>query len=213
LLLRSLNLPAIIIYKTTNDEYQQGYDLLIKEYKNFQFIKQINFKEEVISNLDDYFMFLCDDDCMIEPFDINGKDFQYFKEHEEILCLSIRLSPYFDGAPEMINNTWRWVRRKHSWGYPMSVSSTIFSNRYVPGKELMLCCSTPKIINNLANQVQTKYRFRNLKISIEQLNDLFLLGNRISLKHMKSRAQYALNCFLMVEYKMITDLSVKGERM
>jgi hypothetical protein len=104
LLLRTLNLQSKVIY-TYDEEFKSGYDKLILMYPNVEFILQTNFKQQVIENLGKYTLFLVDDDIMIESFDENCREFQEFKNDQNIICLSLRLTPYYKGAPQMINNT------------------------------------------------------------------------------------------------------------
>jgi hypothetical protein len=224
LLLQGLTLPTTILY-TYDPEFEAGYKKLIKMYSEFDFVKEINFKEQLIKLLNsEYILFLVDDDFVVEPFDINCKEFEQFKNNRLILCLSLRLAINFKEVPSFFpGNIWRWKNHHHSWGYPMSVTSTIFRRKDIlpiiknsnfnnpneleiilrqhpPERPYMSCCDTAKFCNNLANQIQTKYKFKNLHISPLELEEKFLSGKRISLQKMREKALEANYCFIMEPY-------------
>jgi hypothetical protein len=223
LLLRSLNMPAVVIY-TYDPDFKRGYEKLIDIYPSVKFIRQTNLKEQIIQNLGDYTMFEVDDAVMIEHFSKDCPEFKEFKSNPDILCLSLRMSPNYSGAPIFKNNTWAWRGLRHSWGYPMSVSSHIFRRddilptilksemeipndlevalrRNPPDRPLMLCFTKPKMITNEANNVQTKYPTPNFGVSVRELEDRFLKGERLSLEYIKEVAKQAKNCFIRVDYK------------
>jgi len=125
LLLRNLNMPAIVLY-TYDPEFRLGYEKLISLYPSVKFIRETNFKEQLKENIGEYTMFLVDDDIMIEHFDEDCPEFIEFKKNQDIVCLSLRISPEYNRAPILKNNTWRWKGERKDWGYPMSVTSSIF---------------------------------------------------------------------------------------
>jgi hypothetical protein len=231
LLLRSLNLPASVIY-TYDPAFKSGYDKLITMYPKVNFVLETDFKSQIIECLErspeDYVLFLVDDDVMIEPFaEKNCPQFEEFKKNPEIICLSLRLAPYYEGAPKMNDNIWNWQGLKHDWGYPMSVSAHIFRKKDIlpimtkgefenpndlevllrknpPNKPLMVCVNQPNIINTPANVVQTKYRlnrFGNAGISPEEMNEKFINGQRISLNDIIEKAKASKACFLVMDFK------------
>lgn len=225
-LLRSLNMPATVIY-TYDPVFKSGYDKLIGIYPKVNFVLEFDFKKQVIENLGEYTLFLVDDDVMIKPFDENCPELEEFKTNQDIVGLSLRLAPYYEDAPKFQNNTWSWRGLKHDWGYPMSVSAHIFRKQDIlpiivngvfntpndlevllrknpPNKPIMMCMDRPSIINVPANQVQTKYRqnrFKNMGIPAEGINEKFLSGLRISLEDIVEKARYSKSCFLMIDYK------------
>lgn len=226
LLLRNLNMPATILF-THEPEFQKGYEKLMKMYPNFKFVKENNFKKQIIKLIGDseYVMFLCDDDIMLEHFNEDCPEFKLFKMDEEIICLSLRAKGSYKYAPSLINNEWKWKGERKDWGYPMSVTSHIFRSedilqtikrenfktpgglemklrRNPPERDLMLCFDQPKTINNLANRVQNKYPTPNhLGIPLEELEKRFLNGDLLSLKHIKKIAKDAISCFIMTHYE------------
>jgi hypothetical protein len=226
LLLQDLTLPATILY-TYDPEFEAGYNKLIPIYPNFTFIKEDDFKKQTIELLkDEYILFLVDDDFQTEQFDIGCKEFEQFKNNpRKIISFSLRLCPAFaNNIPFKEYNLWEWKKYWHSFGYPMSVSSTIFRKndilpimvehdfnnpneleitlrKYRQYKPYMGCCDTVKFANVLANQVQTQYKFKNMKTPLKELEEKFLSEQRISLKKMREKAKKADYCFLMENYE------------
>ena len=226
LLLRSLNIPATILF-TYDPEFEEGYNKLIKMYPNFDFVKETDFKRQIIvlSKSKKYVMFLCDDDIMINPFDKECSEFYEFKKDNDILCLTLRLCKKYQRAPSsMKDNKWEWKNEPKDWGYPMSVTSNIFRRddilpvmereiftnpnnlevklrRNAPDRPLMMCFDEPKIINNLANQVQKQYPNPNhANVSLIELNQRFLNGEKLSLKYIKEKAKESNCCFLATDF-------------
>jgi hypothetical protein len=225
ILLESCNLKSVVIY-SYDEEFKSGYDKLRTIYLNQEFIEQVDFREDVIKNLGEYTMFLCDDDICINEFDEEVHEkFKIFKDYkDEILCLSLRLAPFMREAPVMnSDNEWEWKDRYRSWGYPMSVSSTIFRKKdilpimikeefnnpvelevllrnNIPNKPYMICCDKPYFINNLANHV-IPGKYRTSKLSLHYLEEMFLSGKKISLEKMKEKARKADYCFMVEKYE------------
>ena len=224
LLLRGLTVPATVLY-ARDPEFKAGYDAVIEMYPEVKFIRETNFKENLLKMTGDageYVMFLADDDVMIESFGEDCPEFAEFKKNPEIVCLSLRMAPYHDDAPVFKNKTWEWRGLKHSFGYPMSASSHVFRKndilpamargvfrnaneleivlrRNPPNRPLMMCFEKPKLINNPVNRTQSKHP-RNLKIFADDFEKRFLKGERLSLQDMREKAVGAKNCFLMTEY-------------
>jgi len=225
LLLRSLNIPVVVIY-TFDPEFEKGYEKLKKLYPDTLFILQKNFRDQILSNLGKYTMFLVDDDVMIGAFDENCPEFTWFKKNPKIICLSLRMSPHLErGRPPISDdNTWVWRGQPHSWGYPMSVSAHIFRLEDIepaiashdmtlphhlehvlranpPDRPLMLCFDQPKIVNNQANLVQSEYWSKNLGIDPHDLEKRFLNGERLSLEYIKEKSKGAKDCFVRIHYQ------------
>lgn len=73
--------------------------------------------------------------------------------------------------------------------------------KYLPDKPLMKCFDKPKFISNLANQVQTKYKFDNLHISVAELEERFLKGERLSLERIQQYANASRRVLMEVPYE------------
>ena len=59
----------------------------------------------------------------------------------------------------------------------------------------MLCFDKPRIINNLANQVQMQHPHENAEISLIKLEQEFLNDNLLSLLDIKEKAKKSDSCF------------------
>jgi len=235
LLLRNLTVPATVQY-TCDPEFKAGYEKLTGMYPNISFVKETEFKKTLLNLLKsggEYVMFLVDDDVALAPFSEDCPEFAEFKKNPDILCLSLRAAPYYKGAPVMTNNTWNWKSAKWSFGYPMSASSHIFRKadifpvladkdavvdipndievelaKKLPARPLMMCFDKPKFISNLANQVQSKYAFKNLHMPVEALEERFLKGERLSLEHMRRCAERSKRVLMEVPYEWEKDSPV-----
>ena len=218
LLLRSLNIPAVVLY-TCDSEFERGYEKLIGMYPEVEFILQTDFKIQVMDFVrrGEYVLFLTDDDVMVEDF----VEFDGFGD--DVVSMSLALHPRF-------GNKWEWKEHHGSkwlvrlWGYPMSIGSCIFKskdilpiienddvpnpnhlerilNANIPDKPFMMCADAMKIVNNAANQVQTEFHCNVSGVTAEELEELFLNGGRISLEDIKEKAKVAKSYRLVTEYK------------
>jgi len=98
LLLRSMEKKFFninIIYKSSNDKFERGYDKLIKEnsINNINWVKEKNFKKNVLEVLqnskNEYFCFFTDDDVFFEKLNIEKVEKQM--NNDDIFCFSLRL--------------------------------------------------------------------------------------------------------------------------
>ncbi len=224
LLLRSLSIPASVLY-TYDPEFKKGYSTVIKMHPKFNFVKQDNFKLQLIKFVkeSDYVLFLTDDDVMIEPFNQDFEEIKEFIKDTNVASLSLALSSKVAGKK------WEWNKyrgnyRLRMYGYPMSVDSCIFRsldilpvikkyditnpnyletylNQNIPNRPKMMCFDTPKIINNSVNQVQSDFPAHTFGISTHELEKRFLKGERLSLEDIKEKAKTAKYYRLKEEYR------------
>jgi len=224
LLLRSLTIPATVLY-TYDSKFKAGYEKLIKMYPKINFIKQTDFKSQLVKFVKSspYILFLTDDDVIIEPFSEDCSELTEFKNNPKILSLSLGLSSKVAGKK------WEWKKyrgnyRLRMWGYPMSIDSCIFRkedilptiltcdiknpnyletflNLNIPDRPLMMCFDTPRIINNSVNQVQKDFPAHTIGISLEELERKFLNGERLSLDDIRQKAKSARYYRIKVAYE------------
>lgn len=222
LLLRSMkrftDFKDIYITYMHNDEYKKGYERVIKENPDVRFeYREKYLKDYLMKELDKpYVMFSPDDDVFIGKVSLKDKQFKQFVINPDILCFSLRLGKNcnycFDQdvsvkVPEMINGTWVWREHGLDWGYPMSVSCTIFRTSEIKScleqidfvipshieaqlwqkplpQQLMLCYPKQKVLEMPINLVQTEFiNNRTGNIGIEYLNQEFMKGKQIDLDH------------------------------
>lgn len=131
-----------ILYKYSNQKFKSGYDKIIKKYKNVLFIKENNFKRDLLSMIKEnkYSIFFVDDIVWKEPFSLNCKEFENFKKDKSILTLSLRLHPNliycYTANVNMIpllNNVWNWRGLPGDYGYPMSLDGHFFRTEEIIG--------------------------------------------------------------------------------
>ncbi|MCK9445479.1 hypothetical protein M0Q50_01130 [bacterium] len=125
-----------IIYTYSNDEFKKGYDKLINYYIDIDFIKEQDFKNDVLKNIDlkkKYTSFFVDDIIFKNKFSINDNEFKIFENDKSILCLSLRLHPrlnycYAANSPMKPSNKtlFEWEYESGDNNYPMSVDMNIF---------------------------------------------------------------------------------------
>ena len=139
-------------------------------------------------------------------------DFKGFDE--DTVSLGLGLYPRF-------GTKWEWKSYRaargfalRTWGYPMAVGSSVFRtsdivpiiennnvdspnhlemvlHENIPDKPYMECLDSRRVINNSANQVQREFRNSNLGISLDELEDRFIDGQRISLKDIVEKTKGA----------------------
>lgn len=136
-----------ILYTYSNDEYKLGYERLIShlgfasDFKNdnLNFVKETNFKKDLLSLIDDkndFTVFFVDDIVWKNSFSIEDDKFKIFKQNNLVLCLSLRLHKNLTYCyPAKINmtppkfdsdNTFRWRGQSGDYGYPMSLDGHFF---------------------------------------------------------------------------------------
>jgi hypothetical protein len=133
-----------LLYTTSNVYYKKGYQQLKKKYKKVKFIKERNFKIDLIDNIDEdkeYTVFFVDDIAWKEPFSINCNELHLMKDDSDILCLSLRLDPNLTYCyaynsemklPELDHNLcWNWAGVEGDFGYPMSLDGHIFRTKEI----------------------------------------------------------------------------------
>lgn len=214
LLLRSLSIPCVVLY-TFDPEFEAGYKKLRKIHPKVKFIKQKDFKTDLLKIIEksENVLFLTDDDVMIDSFSWRSRNFKEFKNDSSVATLSLSLNPNVAGRK------WKWSDyrgnyRLRMWGYPMSVDSCVFRtndiietiknnemknpnfletalNLNIPERHFMMCCDSIKIINNSVNQVQTDFPAHTLGIKTQELEKQFLSGKRLSLSDIKEKAKKA----------------------
>lgn len=135
-----------ILYTYSNDAFKKGYDRLINmEYTNVNFVKENNFKLNLINLVDEsvnFTIFFVDDIVFKNNFNFYDNQMDIFKNDNEILCRSLRLHPNLTYCYPMkleINkypnfledNIFYWKGEQGPYGYPMSVDGHIFRTKEV----------------------------------------------------------------------------------
>lgn len=143
-----------ILYTYSNENFKKGYDILIEEYDDVNFIKENNFKEDLLNLIENkkYTIFFVDDIIFKEDFSLDCEEFKIFEEQKDILCLSLRLHPnliycYAAGIPMrkpiFKNNIWEWKGKDGDYGYPMSVDANVYRTSEIKEKLEILNYKNP----------------------------------------------------------------------
>lgn len=130
---------TFVLYAVSDDEYQYGYDQLIKKHKKIKFIKEQNFKRDMLENINvdnKYTVFLVDDIVWKESFSVECRELELLDKDLDIICLSLRLDQYLTYCyacdidmrrPEFDQQMrWQWDGQDGDFGYPMSLDGHIF---------------------------------------------------------------------------------------
>jgi hypothetical protein len=134
-----------VLYTYSNNEFKKGYDILIEnKLSNVVFIKETNFKQNLIKLIDInniYTVFFVDDIVFKEPFAFFNNEMNLFGSNPAIACLSLRLHPhltycYAEGRsirqPQFNkHNIFDWLKGEGDYGYPMSVDGHIFKTEQI----------------------------------------------------------------------------------
>jgi hypothetical protein len=134
-----------VLYTHSNDNFRAGYEKLISTTPpNVTFIKETNFKQDVIQLIDTnnpYMIFFVDDNIFKEYFDFYDKQMDIFEWDERIACRSLRLHKHLSYCysmqkpmrqPKFLdNNIFNWTEMGEDYGYPMSVDGHIFRTKDV----------------------------------------------------------------------------------
>lgn len=137
-----------ILYKCSNDKYEQAYNILQEEniLPNINWIKEENFKQQTLDLLNSQSEFSCfftDDDIIYKPFEIKDV-IDKLKSDNDIFCFSLRLGInvtwcYTMNASNVLGDyidegnviKWEWSKRYLDFGYPLSVDGHIFRTKEI----------------------------------------------------------------------------------
>lgn len=139
------NYAINIIYTYSDSQHKKGYEKLMNmNYLNVNYIKETNFKQDIINyvNLDKKFLtFFVDDNIFKNHFDFFDNQMEIFIQDKEILCRSLRLHPRLSYCYPMAaqmwppnfmeHNTFYWRKLDGDYGYPMSVDGHIFRTEQI----------------------------------------------------------------------------------
>lgn len=130
-----------VIYKTSYAAYEQQYEGLKNDYVNVCFIKEDDFKEQVLSSIRKYayILFLVDDNIFLRKFFISDLT-RSLHEHQNAIGFSLRLGentvycyalqssqtpPQFTKVTKDIRR-YDWPSADLDFGYPLEVSSSLY---------------------------------------------------------------------------------------
>lgn len=130
-----------VLYKASDLCHQAQYESLRQRFSGVEFVKETNFRDQVLSIIEnsDYVLFLVDDNVFVKPFDLCTIT-TALNEQKDAIGFSLRLGTnttycYPLGSPQQpphftqINEgilKYIWVGAQHDFGYPLEVSSSVY---------------------------------------------------------------------------------------
>ncbi|MBM4053454.1 MAG: glycosyltransferase [Planctomycetes bacterium] len=130
-----------VVYKTSNAVYEKQYEDLKKDYTDVMFIKEVDFKEQVLSTVRKYayVLFMVDDNVFVRKFYISNLT-NSLSENKNAIGFSLRLGENTvycyalhssQNPPKFINVTndirkYDWTTAELDFGYPLEVSSSLY---------------------------------------------------------------------------------------
>jgi glycosyltransferase involved in cell wall biosynthesis len=140
----SSSIELCVLYKTSNNLHEQQYDGLKEKFPNVSFIKETDFKKQVLAVIPrfEHILFLVDDNLFVKDFCF-ADVIENLRANEEAIGFSLRLGkntrycytryveqnlPVF----QQLNNgilKFDWTKAKHDFGYPLEVSSSVYRTK------------------------------------------------------------------------------------
>ena len=132
-----------VLYTTTSEGHEKSYDILEQTYLDVNFIKENNFKENLLEVIDNKtnVLFVVDDTIFIDEFYVaDMADALTYCHNEYVLGASLRLglnTTYCyplnkdQEVPELINGWYGlkkfdWTKAKYDFNYPLEISSSFY---------------------------------------------------------------------------------------
>lgn len=133
-----------VIYKCSNERFENQYKSLISEYRNVKFIKETYFKNDVLEQLrsSDFVAFIVDDTIFIDKFSFDDI-INALENHNDAIGFSLRLGinivysypldkyqklPDFEQLNQYILK-FHWLNAEADFGYPLELSSSIYRTK------------------------------------------------------------------------------------
>lgn len=139
-------LPVTVLY-TCRPHFHAAYSKLKSQFRQVDFIRETDFKEQVLAYLrqveSPLFMFGCDDVIFKRRWD-PGEISKTFQILPRLLAFSLRLGREITyshpadrimSAPHFLESdpflVWRWPAGQLDWGYPWELDCTIYAVQFV----------------------------------------------------------------------------------
>jgi hypothetical protein len=144
-----------VLYKSSNDEYNRGYNTIRDLFPQFHYKREESFKEDLLSLFSDsnYTMFLTDDDIIYKSLKLTKDELHNIFEISDSNCFSLRLGLNTTNCYTMqrlnklenykthsfIHDTdliepiisWKVSDGTNDYAYPMSVDGHIFKTDFI----------------------------------------------------------------------------------
>lgn len=220
-----------VLYTASTAKFVEGYGILKKLHPEVRFILQNDFKvdfENLIDSDAEFVGTLCDDDVFVNKFKLTPAI-----KYEGVVNYSLRLHPQMSYCYNLdlpmkpthkVN--WQWGAQKHDFGYPFSVSGTVWQKNILielikpvyyyhpnsledyfdhsrPIKYPLLCCnSVNSTVNIPSNMVQRTHYNRTMNnYTVEELNNKLLQG--FCIDHAPLKGLKTNSCFIDYNYSFL----------
>lgn len=153
----------VVIYNTSNDKFQKAYNELELIYPKANFIKEINFRNDLINELnkvkEQYIFFAVDDMVFIRKFSFtdiirNMKSRSIFsmrlgRKISWCETCQIEMSPVYNLHKNLLK--WEWSKNNYDWGYRFSVDGNVFKTNEILALTRSLKFKGPNSYEGLMN--------------------------------------------------------------
>lgn len=144
---------VVVIYTSSTDDFEKGYDVLRKDHHDVKFVKQGTFRTDTLKEINEhaehnpYTMFLVDDVVFKDNFSLNDTIFReclYGNEH--MLAVSLRLHRNASYCYAINNNmrlpqltrnvpgeflVWKYRGCDGDWGYGLSLDGNVYNTKFI----------------------------------------------------------------------------------
>ncbi|GIM47102.1 hypothetical protein DNHGIG_26510 [Collibacillus ludicampi] len=130
-----------VLYTTSNPYMENQYHELIRTYDTVEFIKEHEFKSELLSSVADYpyVLFLVDDNLFVRDFSVMDL-IHSLETHHDVLGFSLRLGNNTDYCYPLARKQklpaflavdhgflkYNWTQAEYDFAYPLEVSSSLY---------------------------------------------------------------------------------------
>lgn len=161
-----------VLYAVSSDTHVRQYAELAIEYPDIRFLRESNFKEDLLSLVDSaaYLLFLVDDNIFVKDFSISDA-VGFLQGHPDVLAFSLRLGrntvyvyayDKYQRLPEFAENnngirTFDWTASERDFNYPCDISSSLYRKSDLATLVERIPCSNPNLLEGHLDA--NKYEF------------------------------------------------------
>ena len=165
-----------VLYTTSSPVQETLYQRLIREHPAVKFVKEQNFKRDLLTLLEgpEMILFLVDDAIFIKDFSLMDV-IDSLKRHSSALGFSLRLGrnttycysldkpqhlPAFQHlSPRILK--YNWTTEEYDFGYPLEVSSSVYRAKEMQPLLARLPFSNPNTLEDLMDKHKNAFRESN----------------------------------------------------
>ncbi|ROL57688.1 glycosyltransferase [Bacteroidetes/Chlorobi group bacterium Naka2016] len=170
------NVHIEVLYKTSNTRYEKLYQRLIEEYPDVNFVKEKDFKNDLVTSVQrfPYILFVVDDTIFVREFSTT-QIIDLLEKYQVSIGFSLRLGvnaiychpmdkfqrlPKFERINERVLK-FNWTLSEYDFGYPIEVSSSMYRTKDLLPLLANLEYKNPNTFESVLDQ--NKAVFKNTK--------------------------------------------------